>query len=127
MRCCRKILNISWKDKIRNEEVLPRISSCKFRSKRILARITESQLTWFGHVCRMNNMCHPKWTLMETVPGKAEGRPRTRWEYMLSWTQAPIFTRHIGMHRIEKQGLNLFVEPTSSGTQCRDIEIDRLC
>ena len=42
MRCYRKILNISWKDKIRNEEVLSRISSCKFKSKRFLARITES-------------------------------------------------------------------------------------
>ena len=81
MRCFRKILNISWKDKIRNEEVLSRISSCAFKSKRILARITESQLTWFGHVCRMNNIRHPKRILLETVPGtNRQGRPRKRWE-----------------------------------------------
>ena len=30
MRCYRKVLNITWKDKIRNEDVLLRISSCKF-------------------------------------------------------------------------------------------------
>ena len=56
MRCYRKVLNITWKDKVRNEDVLLRISSCKFKPKRILARITESQLSWFGHVCRMSNM-----------------------------------------------------------------------
>ena len=81
MRCYRKVLNITWKDKIRNEDVLLRISSCKFKPKRILARITESQLSWFGHVCRMSNMRLPKRILMEMVPGTIrQGRPRKRWE-----------------------------------------------
>ena len=69
MRCYRKVLNITWKDKIRNEDVLLSISSCKFKPKRILARITESQLSWFGHVCRMSNMRLPKRILMEMVRG----------------------------------------------------------
>ena len=81
MRCYRKVLNITWKDKIRNEDVLLRISSCKFKPKRILARITESQLSWFGHACRMSNMRLPKRILMEMVPGtNRQGRPRKRWE-----------------------------------------------
>ena len=81
MRCCRKVLNITWKDKIRNEDVLLRISSCKFKPKRILARISESQLSWFGHACRMSNMRLPKRILMEMVPGtNRQGRPRQRWE-----------------------------------------------
>ena len=81
MRCYRKVLNITWKDKIRNEDVLLRISSCKFKPKRILARITESQLSWFGHVGRMSNMRLPKRILMEMVPGtNRQGRPRKRWE-----------------------------------------------
>ena len=67
--CYRKVLNITWKDKIRNEDVLLRISSCKFKPKRILACITESQLSWFGHVCRMSKMRLPKRILMEMVPG----------------------------------------------------------
>ena len=50
MRCYRKILNINWKDKIRNEEVLSRISSCNLKPRRILSRLTISQLTWFGHL-----------------------------------------------------------------------------
>ena len=33
MRCYRKVLNITWKDKIRNEHVLLRISSCKLKLK----------------------------------------------------------------------------------------------
>ena len=81
MRCYKKVLNITWKDKIRNEDVLLRISSCKFKPKRILARITESQLSWFGHVWRMSNMRLPKRILMEMVPGtNRQGRPRKRWE-----------------------------------------------
>ena len=81
MRCYRKVLNITWKDKIRNEDVLLRISSCKFKPKGILARITESQLSWFGHVCRMSNMRLPKRILAEMVPGtNRQGRPRKRWE-----------------------------------------------
>ena len=76
-----EVLNITWKDKIRNEDVLLRISSCKFKPKRILARVTESQLTWFGHVCRMSNMRLPKHILMEMVTGtNRQGRPRKRWE-----------------------------------------------
>ena len=81
MRCYRKVLNITWKDKIRNEDVLLRISSCIFKPKRILARITESQLSWFGHVCRISNMRLPKRILMEMVPGtNRQGRPRKRWQ-----------------------------------------------
>ena len=77
MHCYRKVLNITWKNKIRNEDVLLRISSCKFKPKRILAHITESQLSWFGHVCRMSNLRLPRRILMEMVP---QGRPRKRWE-----------------------------------------------
>ena len=81
MRCYRKVLKLTWKDKIRNEYVLLRISSCKFTPKRILARIPESPLSWFGHVFRMSNMRLPKRILMEMVPGtKRQGRPRKRWE-----------------------------------------------
>ena len=81
MRCYRKVLNITWKDKIRNEDVLLRISSCKFKPKMILARITEPQQSWFGHVCRMSNMRLPKRILMEMVPGtNRQGRPGKRWE-----------------------------------------------
>ena len=81
MRCYRKVLNITWKDKIRNEDVLLRISSYKFKPKRILARITESQLSWFGHVCRMSNRRLPKRAFLEMVPRtNRQGRPRKRWE-----------------------------------------------
>ena len=50
MRCYREVLNITWKDKIRDKDVLLRMFSCKFKPKRIIACITESQLSWFGHV-----------------------------------------------------------------------------
>ena len=120
MRCYRKVLNITWKDKIRDEDVLLRISSCKFKPKRILARITESQLSWFGHVCRMSNMRLPKRILMWkwcVVPTDKEDQGRDG--KMISLLAAPS-SRLIGMLRIGIDGLILFMEPTSFGTRCKD-------
>ena len=116
MRCYRKVLNITWKDKIRNEDVLLSISSCKSKPKRILARITESQLSWFGHVCRISNMRLPKRILMEMVPGtNRQGRDGK----VILLLAAPS-SRLIGMLRIGIDGLILFMEPTSFGTRCKD-------
>ena len=116
MRCYRKALNITWEDKIHDEDVLLKISSCIFKPKRILARITESQLSWFGHVCRMSNMRLPKHILMEMVPGtNRQGRDGK----MILLLAAPS-SRLIGMLRIGKDGLILFMEPTSFGSRCKD-------
>ena len=50
MRCYRKVLNISWQDKIRNDEVLARISRVSSPARNIISRIKDAQLSWFGHV-----------------------------------------------------------------------------
>ena len=77
MCCYMTILYISLKDKIRNEEVLRRISSCRTSPKRILNSITKSQLTWFGHICRvdntrLSNVYSWNWSLAPTDKGDQE-------------------------------------------------------
>ncbi len=81
MRCYRKVLNISWQDKIRNDEVLARISRVSSPARNIISRIKDAQLSWFGHVARMDNNRLPKRIMLETVSGKnRKGRPRKHWE-----------------------------------------------
>ena len=55
LRCLRKILRVSWKDHISNQEIL--------RSSNILsieALLHKSQLRWTGHVMRMEDSRLPK-------------------------------------------------------------------
>ena len=82
LRCYRKILNIKWQDKIKNEDVIARISRASFHpTKNITSRINEAQLSWFGHVSRMKSHRNPNRIMLETVSGKNRiGRPRKRWE-----------------------------------------------
>ena len=89
MCCYRKVLNITWKDMIRNEDVLIRISSCKFKPKRILARITESQscpgLVMFAEwaTCIFPNAFLWKWSLVPTDKTKEEmGRWYHCWQHL---------------------------------------------
>ena len=68
----RRMLRISWKDRILNEIVL-----CRIKSKRMLTKtIKERKLQYFGHVVRRGNLQR---VLMEAkVAGKrGRGRPKT--------------------------------------------------
>ena len=50
LRCLRRILDISWQDKITNTEVLERASSFS-----IYTLLSQRRLRWLGHVHRMDN------------------------------------------------------------------------
>ena len=55
MRCLRRILEISWKDRIPNKEVLARAETTS-----IFAMFTKRRLRWLGHVTRMDDGRIPK-------------------------------------------------------------------
>ena len=78
----RRMLGISWKDRISNEIVLHRI-----QSQRILTKtIKERKLQYFGHLVRRGDL---QKVLMEAkVAGKrGRGRPKTSWtDNIKSWT-----------------------------------------
>jgi len=55
MRYLRRIEGKTWRDKVRNQTIRLGLGAMPLQS------IEESQLRWFGHVCRMNNERYPKW------------------------------------------------------------------
>ena len=79
MRCYRKILHISYKDHITNEEVCAKIQQAIGPHEALLTIVKRHKLQWYGHVS-----CSPglaKTILQDTVKeGRRQGRQRKRWE-----------------------------------------------
>ena len=86
MRCYRKILHISYKDHVTNEEVLAKIQQATGPHEDLLTIVKRRKLKWYGHVSRSSGLA--KTILQGTVKGgRREGRQRKRWEdNMREWT-----------------------------------------
>ena len=86
MRCYRRILNISYKDHVTNEEVSNEIKGAIGPYEDLLSIVKKRKLKWYGHVSRSNGLA--KTILQGTVPGKRRrGRQRKRWEDNIrEWT-----------------------------------------
>ena len=78
MRCYRKILCISYRDHVTNEEVRAKIQQA-IRSHEDLTILKRRKLQWYGHVSRSLGLA--KTILQGTVKGvRRQGRQRKRWE-----------------------------------------------
>lgn len=76
MKCYRKILRISWIEKVSNEEVLSRIG---ITSPTLLQIVKKLKLKYFGHIKRHESL--EKHILETKVEGRrGRGRPARRWE-----------------------------------------------
>jgi hypothetical protein len=86
MRCFRRLLGISYKDQITNEEVKNRIRQAICPYEDLLTTIKRRKLKWFGHVTRGEGLA--KTVLQETVRGgRKRGRQKKRWEDSITeWT-----------------------------------------
>ena len=70
----RRLAKISWKDKVRNEDVLTRLGV----QRELLPTLQTNKLTYFGHIARHD--CLPRSILMGIHEGKRKrGRPRRMW------------------------------------------------
>ena len=77
MRCYRKILRISYKDHVTNEEVRAKIQQAIGPHEDLLAIVKRRKLLWYGHVSRSSGLA--KITLQGTVKkGRRQGRQRNR-------------------------------------------------
>ena len=77
MRCYRKILHISYKDHVTNEEVHAKIQQAIGRHEDLLTIIKRRKLQWYGHVSRSLGLA--KTILQGTVKGeKRQGSQRKR-------------------------------------------------
>ena len=79
MRCYRKILCISYKDHVTNEEVRAKIQQAIGPHEDLLTIVKRRKLQWFGHVSRSSGLA--KTILQGTVKGgRRQGRQKVRWE-----------------------------------------------
>ena len=75
MRCYRRLLNISYKDHVTNEEVRRKIQTAIGENDELLTLVKKRKLRWFGHVSRSSGLA--KTILQGTVKGKRKrGRKR---------------------------------------------------
>ena len=83
MRCYRRLLNISYKDHVTNEEVRRKIQVQPLEN---MTLVKKRKLRWFGHVSRSSGLA--KTILQGTVKGKRKwGRPKKSWEDNIKeWT-----------------------------------------
>ena len=86
MRCNRKILHISYKDHVTNEEVRAKIRQAIGPHEDLLTMVKIRKLQWYGHVSRSSGLA--KTILQGTVKGgRRQGGQRKRWEDNIrEWT-----------------------------------------
>jgi hypothetical protein len=77
LRCLRKIMGVSWEDRVSNTEVLRRANM-----PGIEALIMRAQLRWVGHVVRMDDKRLPKMVFFSELASGARntGRPLKRFK-----------------------------------------------
>ena len=79
MSCYRKILGISCKDHVTNEEVRAKIQRAIGPQEDPLTTVKRRKLQWCGHVSRSSDLA--KTILQGTVKkGRRQDRQRKRWE-----------------------------------------------
>ena len=77
MRCYRRLLNISYKDHVMNEEVRSRIQNATGMHNDLLTMVKKRKLRWYGHISRYSGMA--KTILQGTVKGaRRRGRQKKR-------------------------------------------------
>ena len=79
MRCYRKIVYISYKDHVTNEDVCAKIQQAIGSHEELLTIVKRRKLRWYGHVSRSSGLA--KTILQGTVKGeRRQGRQCKRWE-----------------------------------------------
>ena len=86
MRCYRKILHISHKDHVANEEVRAKIQQAIGPHEDLLTIVNRRKLQWCCQVSRSSGQA--KTNLQGTVTGeRRQGRQRKKWEdNIMKWT-----------------------------------------
>ena len=132
MRCYRKILRISYKDHVANDEVRAKIQQAigPHPHKGLLTIVKRHKLQWFGHVSRSSGLA--KTILQGTVKGgRRQGRQKKRWEDSIrEWTglkfgksQRAVENRKNGENWLQNH-LQCLNDPRSEGIDDDDDDDD---
>ena len=102
MRCYRKILRISYKDHVTNEEVRAKIQQAIGPHEDLLTIVKRRKLQWYGHVSCSLGLA--KTILQGTVKGeRRQGRQRKRWEDNIrEWTDLEFAKSQRAVENTEK-------------------------
>ena len=76
MRCYRRLLNVSYRDHVTNEDVRRKIQSAIGKYDELLTLVKKRKLKWFGHVSRSSGLA--KTLLQGTLQGKRTKVDRRR-------------------------------------------------
>ena len=87
MRCYRKIVHISYKGHVTNEEVRAKIQQATGPHEDLLTTVKRHKLQWYGHVSRSSGVA--KTILQGTVKGEKKTRQ----------TEEEVGRQHQGMDR----------------------------
>ena len=89
MRCYRRLLKISYKDHVTNEEVRRKIQAAIGEYDELLILVKKRKLRWFGHVSR-SSVCPiqkkkwedniKEWTGMDFASSTRAAENRSRWK-----------------------------------------------
>ena len=84
--CYRRMLKVSWKDKVKNTEVLSRMAEKEPRFYKYIAR---QKMAYAGHVLRGISGLNALLIMEGKISGvKARGRPRRAWtDDLKDWTE----------------------------------------
>ena len=106
MRCYRRLLNVSYKDHVTNEEVRRKIQAAIGEYDELLTLVKRRKLRWFGHVSRSSGLA--KTILQGTMKGKRKrGRQKKRWEDNIKeWTGMDL-PAHLGQLKTGQGGKGL--------------------
>ena len=83
MRCLRRLLGISYKDHVTNDEVRRKVRQ---QVPRYEDRLTTVKKRWYGHITRSQGLA--KTIMQGTVQGKRKrGRQKKKWaDNIMEWT-----------------------------------------
>ena len=83
--CYRRMLKVSWKDKVKNTEVLSRMAE---KEPRFYENIARQKMAYAGHVLRGSSGLNALLIMEGKISGvKARGRPRSAWtDDLKDWT-----------------------------------------
>ena len=106
MRCYRRLLNISYKDHVTNEEVRRKIQAAIGEYDELLTLVKKRKLRWFGHVSRSSGLA--KTIIQGTVKGKRKrGRQKKRWEDKSKSGQELTLPAQLGQLKTGQDGKGL--------------------
>ena len=128
MRCYWRLLNISYKDHVTNEEVRRKIQAAIGEYAKLLTLIKKRKLKWFGHVSRSSGLA--KTILQGTVKGKRKkvadrrGGGKTSSKSGQEWTLPAQLEQQLKTRQDEK-GFCKFICGSPATFQGYEIEKNR--